>query len=88
MTPRGRWALRLDGAGAALVVVSAAIVALTEVSVVGVLALLGLVAVIAGGVLAALAIVRDHERSWLVEVTLAPALVALFLVIGELAFPH
>ena len=88
MTPRGRWALRLDGAGIALVAVSVAIVAITEVHVFGALALLGLLAVIAGGMLAALAIVRDRERSWLVELTLLPAFLALFLVIGELAFPH
>jgi len=44
---------------------------------------------LAAGVTAALAVVRQGERSWLVFLPLLPALFVLFLVVGEfLGPPH
>ena len=46
--------------------------------------LCGLVA----GVLALIALVRRHERSWLVWLALLPGVLVLFLVLGEFLVPH
>lgn len=88
MTHRGRWALRLSLSGCALVALSVAVVAFADAHVFGPVGFGGLLLLVAAGVLAALAAIRDHERSPLVAVTVVPALFGLFLVIGELAFPH
>jgi hypothetical protein len=34
------------------------------------------------------AIIRRHERSWLVWLTLLPGSLVLFLLLGEFLFPH
>lgn len=88
MTTTGRWALRLDLVGLVLVVLAVVIVALADVHAFGALALAGLLLVIAGGAVGALAAIRDGERSRLVLVGFAPALFALFLVLGELVGGH
>jgi hypothetical protein len=49
---------------------------------------LGFLAAIAGGVVAAVAWFRRAERSVLVLLTMLPALFALYFLIGELVFPH
>ena len=56
------------------------------VSLFGVLG--GLATVIVGGAFATVAIIRRGERSVFVLATLAVWALALFLVVGELAFPH
>ena len=56
------------------------------VSLFGVLG--GLATVIVGGAFAAVAIIRRDERSVFVLATLGVWELALFLVVGELAFPH
>jgi len=88
VTETGRWALRLELGGIGLVALGATIVATAEIHAFGALALVGLLLVIGGGGCAVLAVIRDDERSRLVMAALLPALLALFLVIGELAFPH
>jgi hypothetical protein len=40
------------------------------------------------GVLSALSIIRKQERSWLVWLMLLPGLFILFLLAGEIFFPH
>jgi hypothetical protein len=51
----------------------------------GILMLLcGLVAGIVGGP----AVIRQHERSWLVWLTLLPGLLVLLLLLGEFLYPH
>ena len=57
------------------------------VSLFGVLAR-GLATVIVGGAFATVAIIRRDERSVFVLATLGVWELALFLVVGELAFPH
>jgi cell division protein FtsN len=48
----------------------------------------GLATVIVGGAFATVAIIRRDERSVFVLATLGVWELALFLVVGELAFPH
>jgi len=40
------------------------------------------------GVFSLLAIIREHERSWLVWIPLLPALWVIFMLLGEFLFPH
>lgn len=43
---------------------------------------------LAAGPVGLVAIVRQHERSWMVWLTLLPGAFALFFVLGEFLFPH
>jgi peptidoglycan/LPS O-acetylase OafA/YrhL len=43
---------------------------------------------LAAGIVGLIAVVRQHERSWLVWLTLLPGLMVLFLVLGEFLVPH
>jgi hypothetical protein len=40
------------------------------------------------GMLGFFAVVRQHERSWMVLLTLLPGLWVLFMLVGEFLFPH
>jgi hypothetical protein len=40
------------------------------------------------GVLSLIAILRQHERSWLVWLPLLPLLWVAFMLVGEFLFPH
>lgn len=42
---------------------------------------------LASGVVGLIAVIRQHERSWLVWLTILPLLFVLFLVIGEFLIP-
>lgn len=43
---------------------------------------------LAAGVIGLIAIVRRHERSWMVWLTVLPAAFVLFLLLGEFLIPH
>lgn len=43
---------------------------------------------VAASVIGLMAVVRKHERSWLVWLTILPGAFTLFLVLGELLVPH
>lgn len=43
---------------------------------------------LSSGITGAVAIVRQHERSWLVWLTVLPGLFVIFLLVGEFLFPH
>jgi len=43
---------------------------------------------LAAGIIGLVAVIRRHERSWLVWLTLLPGLLVLFLVLGEFLVPH
>jgi hypothetical protein len=43
---------------------------------------------LAAGIVGLVAVIRQHERSWLVWLTLLPGLLVLFLLLGEFLFPH
>jgi hypothetical protein len=40
------------------------------------------------GIVGWIAVTRQHERSWLVLLTLLPGIWVLFMFIGEFLFPH
>jgi hypothetical protein len=40
------------------------------------------------GLIGLIAVIREHERSWLVWLMILPGLFILFLLAGELLFPH
>lgn len=40
------------------------------------------------GVVGLIAVLRQHERSWLIWLMIVPGLFVLFLLVGELLFPH
>ena len=43
---------------------------------------------LASGIFGFTAVVRQHERSWLVLLTLLPGIWVLFMLVGEFLFPH
>jgi 4-amino-4-deoxy-L-arabinose transferase-like glycosyltransferase len=43
---------------------------------------------LAAGVVGLIAIIRHHERSWLVWLTVLPCAFVLFLLLGEFLVPH
>ena len=43
---------------------------------------------LAAGIAGLVAVIRKHERSWLVWLTIMPGLFVIFLLLGELLVPH
>jgi hypothetical protein len=43
---------------------------------------------LASGIAGVVAVIRQHERSWLVWLTLLPGLWVIFMLAGEFLFPH
>jgi hypothetical protein len=43
---------------------------------------------LAAGVVGLIAVMRKHERSWMVWVTILPGALVLFLLLGEFLVPH
>ena len=43
---------------------------------------------LAAGIVGLVAVIRHHERSWLVWLTILPMLWVLFMVLGEFLVPH
>jgi hypothetical protein len=94
-TSAGAWSVRLVDGGLAVVIFLVLFMAVTVVRVeVGPVSLLGLTAfggllvVIAGGVFAIRSIFRSGERSIFVVATLPVWVIAILLVVGELAVSH
>jgi len=87
-TTEGRRAFWIVLAGLALLPVAGLLSRAFDVSELGVVGLLGIVAILAGGVLALVAVVRRGERSIVVLATLPVWLFWVVFVIGELAQPH
>jgi len=51
-------------------------------------ALLGFICGLVGGVLALLALIRQHERSWIVFLSILPLFLVIFFILGEILIPH
>ena len=51
-------------------------------------AILGFICGLVGGVLALIAVIRQHERSWLVLLSILPLFWVLFFILGEILIPH
>lgn len=43
---------------------------------------------LAAGIVGLVAVLRQHERSWIVWLTFLPGLLVLFLLLGEFLVPH
>jgi hypothetical protein len=43
---------------------------------------------LASGIIGWIAVIRSHERSWLILLTLLPGLWVVFMLLGEFLFPH
>jgi hypothetical protein len=50
--------------------------------------MLGFICGLVGGVLALVAVIRQHERSWLVFLSILPFLWVLLFILGEFLVPH
>ena len=50
--------------------------------------ILGLICGLVGGVFALIAVIRQHERSWLVFLSILPMFSVLFFILGEILIPH
>ena len=51
-------------------------------------ALISFLCGLAGGIIALIAIIRGHERSWLVWLSILPMINVFVFVIAEFLFPH
>jgi undecaprenyl pyrophosphate phosphatase UppP len=51
-------------------------------------AILGFICGLVGGVLALIAVIRQHERSWLVWLAVLVGLSVLVFILGEFLIPH
>jgi hypothetical protein len=87
-TKEGWRALWLVAAGFALAPIAALLVRIFDASAFGVLGAVGVLAIIAGGVYAVIAVFRRGERSLFSLAMLLLGLFALIFVIGEFASPH
>jgi Na+(H+)/acetate symporter ActP len=96
-TRPGKWAVRLAGLFVVLFIINSAVFMpasqypsntwwmSTYLPFYGIFMILcGL----AAGVIALMAVIRKHERSWLVWLTLLPWAFLLFLLLGEFLVPH
>ena len=86
-TRLGWWAV---GLGAAFVLQYAGVVAAMGLrfSLPPTFAVLMLLCGLGAGLLGLTAVIRNRERSWMVWLTLLPGALVLFLLMGELLFPH
>ena len=51
-------------------------------------AMLGFICGLVGGVLGLIAVIRQHERSWLVFLSILPMFWVLLFILGEFLVPH
>jgi len=91
-TRLGRWSVALAAAFVVMFIINAAVFmrlpeAPWQPSVLPFYGIAMLLCGLAAGVTAALAVVRQGERSWLVWLPLLPCLFVLFLVVGEFVGP-
>jgi hypothetical protein len=78
-TQLGGWAVRLAGAS---------IVLILAWSILPGGAMLGFLCGISGGVIALISVIRQHERSWLVFLSILPLLWVFIFILGEFLIPH
>ena len=86
-TRLGWWAVWLMLAYVMMYIITMAVIAL-RLSLPPVYGISMLLCGLAAGVLGLVALVKEHERSWIVWIALLPGVFVLFLLIGEFLFPH
>lgn len=87
--PRSRlgwWAVGLMAAYVVMYIMTMVVIAL-RLSLPPIFGILMLLCGLSAGILGLIAITRQHERSWLVWLTLLPLLLVLFLLTGEFLVP-
>jgi hypothetical protein len=93
-TVSGKWSLALGAAFVLMFTINVAVLmpvadlAPWRQTVVPFYGILMILSGLGAGVLSALSIIRKQERSWLVWLMLLPGLFILFLLAGEIFFPH
>jgi hypothetical protein len=85
-TRPGWWAVWLLVAFGVLYIITMAVIAL-RLSLPPIYGLIMLLCGLAAGVVALIAVVKHHERSWLVWIALLPGVFTLFLLLGEFLLP-
>jgi hypothetical protein len=84
-TRAGRRAVWIVAGGVALIVLAAAVVRIVFHEITGPVSLVGVAAILVGGVLGAVAVARRRERSILVYAAVGLWVLLVLFVIGELA---
>jgi len=90
-TARGRWAARLLGAGVALLGATTLLANVDGLGGTGWLAVTAvpaLLAMLGGGIIGGVAVVRDGERSGIALVPVLVGVALAWLLIGEIVMPH
>jgi hypothetical protein len=86
VTRLGWWAVGLMAAYVVMYILVIAVMAL-RLSLPPIFGSIYLLCGLAAGVVGLIAIVKQHERAWLVWVTLLPGIFTLFLLLGEFLVP-
>jgi hypothetical protein len=93
-TKLGRWSVALAATFVALFIINAAVfMRLTQEApwqhtLLPFYGIAMLACGLAAGIVGLVAVIRWHERSWLVWLTLLPELLVIFLILGEFLVPH
>ena len=93
-TRLGWWAVGLGAAFMVMFIINSAVfMRLTEntpwqLIVLPVYGIFMILCGLAAGVVGLIAVIRKHERSWLVWLTILPGAFVLFLLLGEFLVPH
>jgi uncharacterized membrane protein YoaK (UPF0700 family) len=93
-TPLGWWSVVLADLFVILLIINSTIFmpSIVEVpwrqAVLPIYAVVMLACGLAAGMAALAAVIRSHERSWLVWLSLLPGMFVVFLLLGEILVPH
>ena len=85
-TRLGWWAVWLMVAYVVMYIITMAVIAL-RLSLPPIYGIFMLLCGLAAGIVSLVAIVKQHERSWLVWVALLPGIFVIFLLLGEFLVP-
>jgi hypothetical protein len=85
-TRLGWWAVWLGAAFVVLYIITMAVIAL-RLTLPPVYGIFMLLCGLGTGIVGLVAVIRQHERSWLVWLTLLPGAFILFLLLGEFLVP-
>jgi hypothetical protein len=93
-TKLGWWAVGLAVAFVVMYVFSAAVIwrlhtnTPWQMAVLPIYGILMLLCGLASGIVGLIALIRKHERSWVLWLTILPGAMMLFLLLGEFLVPH
>ena len=92
-TQLGRWSVALAGAFVLMIINSAVFMRLSgdvpwQATLLPFYGITMILCALAAGIVALVAVIRQHERSWLVWLSLLVGLFVVVLLLGEFLFPH